>query len=510
MTRRSTEHTGNRGAVDAYAARMLTLAHAVEAQSRIRPDAIALVSAATGARITYAELAERAARLATWLAEEHGVVHGDRVAVLAHNDVRTFELLVACSRLGAALAPLNVRLSDDELEAVLGQCEPRVLFVDDAHAARAPKSAAVRRPLLALVLASGSPRAIAGAIDDTVVLLFTSGTTGKPKGAMLTHRSIAANADSTRRAWELSERDVALVDAPLFHTGGLNVLATPLLYAGGTVVVAPRFDAVLSGEILVREGCTVAFGVPTMIERLLASGVVDRSRVRLYVTGGAPCPRTLLDAFAEKGVALVQGFGMTECGPNCFRPMREAGRTGSVGTPTFGLETRLVGDDGKDVAEGEPGELLLRGPHVFGGYFRDEPATRAALDAEGWLHTGDVLRATSEGWFVAGRKKEMFISGGENVYPAEVEMAFTQHAAVAEAAVVSITDPKWGEAGVAYVLARAGAPEPTAEALRAFLRERIAAYKVPRTIYVAHELPRTASGKIDKRELTTRAAAPAA
>jgi fatty-acyl-CoA synthase len=247
-----------------------------------------------------------------------------------------------------------------------------------------------------------------------------------------------------------------------------------------------------------------------MIERLLASGVVDRSRVRLYVTGGAPCPRTLLDAFAEKGVALVQGFGMTECGPNCFRPMREAGRTGSVGTPTFGLETRLVGDDGKDVAEGEPGELLLRGPHVFGGYFRDEPATRAALDAEGWLHTGDVLRATSEGWFVAGRKKEMFISGGENVYPAEVEMAFTQHAAVAEAAVVSITDPKWGEAGVAYVLARAGAPEPTAEALRAFLRERIAAYKVPRTIYVAHELPRTASGKIDKRELTTRAAAPAA
>jgi fatty-acyl-CoA synthase len=323
---------------------------------------------------------------------------------------------------------------------------------------------------------------------------------------MLTQRSIAANADSTRQAWGLGDRDVALVDAPLFHTGGLNVLATPLFYVGGTVIVAPRFDAVLSGEIMLREGCTIAFGVPTMIERLLASGVVDRSKIRLYVTGGAPCPRTLLDVFVAKSVALVQGFGMTECGPNCFRPL-EGGALGAVGVPTFGLEARLVGDDGRDVTPGEAGELLFRGPHVFAGYFRDETATRAALDAGGWLHTGDVLRATPEGWLVAGRKKEMFISGGENVYPAEVEVAFTLHASVAEAAVVSVPDAKWGEAGVAYVLARAGAPEPTADELRAFLRERIAAYKVPRTINVERELPRTASNKIDKRELAERALA---
>jgi fatty-acyl-CoA synthase len=486
--------------------RMMTLAGAVDAQARLRPDAIALVSADTGTRITRAELADRSARLAVSLATAHGVERGDRVAVLAHNDVRSFELLVACSRLGAALAPLNVRLADDELEAVLGRCAPKVLFVDEAHAGRAPACGVVRSALdTPMAPSTGASSPVAGMLDDALVILFTSGTTGKPKGAMLTQRSIAANAESTRLAWELGEQDVALVDAPLFHTGGLNVLATPLFYAGGTVIVAPRFDAVSSAETLVREGCTVAFGVPTMIERLLAAGVVDRSRVRLYVTGGAPCPRTLLDAFAEKGASLVQGFGMTECGPNCFRPRADAA-PGSIGEPTFGLEGRLVGDDGRDVAPGDAGELLLRGPHVFAGYFRDEPATRAALDADGWLHTGDLLRATAEGWFVAGRKKEMFISGGENVYPAEVETAFTLHASVAEAAVVSVADPKWGEAGVAYVLPRAGAPEPSPDALRAFLRERIAAYKVPRIIHVERELPRTASGKIDKRALTMRAA----
>ena len=485
---------------------MMPLVQAIEAQARLRPDAIALVCDRTGTRIGYASLAERSARLATSLAETYGVARGDRVAVLAHNDVRTFELLVACARLGAALAPLNVRLADDELEAVLARCEPKVIFVDEAHAARANACAVVRRPLDGAIPASSEARAHepVGTLDDTLVLLFTSGTTGKPKGAMLTQRSIAANAESTRLAWGISERDVALIDAPLFHTGGLNVLATPLFYAGGTVIVAPKFDAVTSGETLVREGCTVAFGVPTMIERLLAAGDVDRSRIRLYVTGGAPCPRTLLDAFAAKGAALVQGFGMTECGPNCFRPRADAA-PGSIGEPTFGLEARLVGEDGSDVAAGEVGELVLRGPHVFAGYFRDETATLASLDDDGWLRTGDLLRATPEGWFVAGRKKEMFISGGENVYPAEVEMAFTLHASVAEAAVVSIADAKWGEAGVAYVLARAGAPEPSADALRAFLRERIAAYKVPRTIHVEHELPRTASGKIDKRALTTRA-----
>lgn len=489
---------------------MKTLAQAIDEHARTRPDAAALVRAGTGEALGYAELARRAARLAGTLASRHGVGRGDRVAVLALNDVATFELLVACSRLGAALAPLNVRLADQELARVLERCEPRVLFVDEAHGARAAEAGVPRRSLdeVARIDPEAGEVGVAGALDDALVVLYTSGTTGQPKGALLTQRGIAANAESTRRAWALTARDVALVDAPLFHTGGLNVLATPLFYAGGAVVVAPRFDAARSSELLVRHRCTVVFGVPTMLERLLASGTVDAAAARLYVTGGAPCPRTLLDAFAAKGAPLVQGFGMTECGPNCFRPL-EGAAPGSVGAPTYDLEARLVDDRGLDVAEGDAGELLLRGPHVFAGYFRDEAATKAALDDDGWLHTGDVLRATPEGWFVAGRKKEMFISGGENVYPAEVETALMAHAGVAEAAVVSVPDPRWGEAGVAFVLARDAERPPAADELRAFLRERIAAYKVPRVVHVERELPRTASNKIDKRALATRARAPA-
>jgi fatty-acyl-CoA synthase len=482
----------------------LTLAQAVDEQARLRPSAPAMAGAASGVRHTYGALAVRARRIAANLARA-GVGRGDRVAVLALNDVLTFELMLGCSFLGAALAPLNIRLSDPELDEILTRCEPRVLFVDEAHRSRVPNYAGERRSLvddavLDPAVDAGAGLEPAGTLDDALVMLFTSGTTGKPKGALLTHRSIAANASSTREAWTLTEHDVALIDAPLFHTGGLNVLATPLFYAGGSFVVAPRFDATASGELLVAEGCTVAFGVPTMIERLHAAGIVDRSKVRLWVTGGAPCPRSLLDAFFAKKIALVQGFGMTECGPNCFRPLATAA-PGSIGVPTFGLEARLVRDDGVDVLPGEPGELWLRGPHVFAGYFRDPQATRAALTEDGFLRTGDVLQSTPGGWFVAGRKKEMFISGGENVYPAEVEAALTMHPAIAEAAVVSVPDPKWGEAGVGYVIARGETP-PTADELRAFLRERIAAYKVPRVLHVERELPRIASGKIDKRKLS--------
>lgn len=483
---------------------MLTLAEAITERARRSPEAIAFVDAATGETTSYAELDRRTGRMAGHLRKAYGVTGGERVAVLALNSVLTFELLLACSHLGAIVVPLNVRLSDHELAPVLDRCEPKVLFVDDAHAARLP--GVPRQPLTHDATLGDAPAVRGeGKLDEPRVMLFTSGTTGKPKGALLSDRQIAANAASTAQAWHLTAADVALVDAPLFHTGGLNVLATPLLHLGGKVVVAARFDAVSSGETIVREGVTIAFGVPTMIERYLASGVVDRAKVRLWVTGGAPCPRSLLDAFAERGVTLIQGFGMTECGPNIFQPA-PSGAPGTIGVPTAGIEMRLVDDDGKDVAPGTPGELLLRGPHLFAGYFRDDAATKAAIDADGWLHTGDVLTATPEGWFVAGRKKEMFISGGENVYPAEVEAAFMMHAGVAEAAVVSVPDPKWGEAGVAYVLPRDPTAAPTPDELRAFLRGRIAAYKVPRIIHVEPELPRTATNKIDKRLLAERAA----
>jgi fatty-acyl-CoA synthase len=481
---------------------MDTLAQAVEAHARKTPEATALVDAPTGARTTDAALARRSAARAEALAGRHVVGRGTRVAVLAHNDVLTFELLVACSSLGAVLVPLNTRLADAELDVVLARARPQLLVVDEAHLARLPGHPRLHRLDLARYATADAERPLArdGLLHEPRIMLFTSGTTGQPKGALLTEASVAANAASTAQAWGLTSADVALVDAPLFHTGGLNVLATPLLYAGGTVVVAPRFDAQASGEALCTYGATVAFGVPTMLERFLATGVVATSRVRLWVTGGAPCPLPLLEAFETRGARLVQGFGMTECGPNCFRPLEGAAR-GSIGMPTHGIEARLVDDVGRDVPPGQAGELWLRGPHVFAGYFEDEAASRAALDAEGWLHTGDVLRATPEGWWVAGRKKEMFISGGENVYPAEVEAALLAHPAVAEAAVIGVPDARWGEAGVAFVRAHDAASAPSAEDLRASVRTRLAGYKVPREVFVRAELPRTASNKVDKQAL---------
>lgn len=481
---------------------MQTLASAVAAHAERRPAAVALVDAVTGARTSYAALARRSAALAEALAVRHAVGRGTRVAVLAHNDVLTFELLVACSSLGAVLVPLNTRLADAELDVVLARARPELLVVDEAHRARLPGHPRIPALDVARYAATDAARPLPrdGVLHEPRVMLFTSGTTGQPKGALLTEAGVAANAASTAQAWALTSADVALVDAPLFHTGGLNVLATPLLYAGGAVVVLPRFDAQASGEALCAYGATVAFGVPTMLERYLAAGVVVRSRVRLWVTGGAPCPLPLLEAFEALGARLVQGFGMTECGPNCFRPLERAAR-GSVGAPTYGLEARLVDDLGREVPTGEAGELWLRGPHVFAGYFQDEAASRAALDTEGWLHTGDVLRATPEGWWVAGRKKEMFISGGENVYPAEVEAALLAHTDVAEAAVIGVPDARWGEAGVAFVRPHEPGAGPSPEALRAFVRARLAGYKVPREVLVCAELPRTASNKVDKQAL---------
>ncbi|MBX3232040.1 MAG: AMP-binding protein [Labilithrix sp.] len=449
---------------------MAWLHDVVDRHARERADAIALVCGQGGERITYRALAERTRGLAGWLARSD-VGPGDRVAVVADAAPWVFELLVACSRRGAILAPLNPRLPKPELDSILAVAEPRlVLGARPAAVDVEPRTEAT------------SPRA-------SLVLLFTSGSTGKPKGALLTHENLLANARSTARAWDLSAADVAVADAPLFHTGGLNVLATPLLVLGGTVVVTPRFDARVSLDAMAREGATVAFGVPQMLERLAALGAPDAApSVRLWLVGGAPCPARVADAFGDR---LVVGFGMTECGPNCFRPVSLPARRDVVGVPTFDLEATLAPD----------GELLLRGPHVFAGYFRDDDATRAAFTDDGWLRTGDVLDASPDGWRVVGRTKELFISGGENVYPAEVERVLAAHPQVLACAVVGVPDETWGEAGVAFVVADDAPPE----ALRAFVRKHLAAFKVPREVRLVDELPRTPSGKVDRRALVARA-----
>jgi fatty-acyl-CoA synthase len=438
---------------------------------------------------------------------------GDRVAVLARSSIEQVELLLACARLGAILVPLNWRLAPAELGPLLEAAAPTVLFVDEPGvelAGRLPRPLPEDLPRVRLDRSWGehaapsSPRPTAEA-DTPLLILFTSGSTGRPKGAVLTHGSIHFNAVNTVLGWELSATDRTLIAAPLFHTGGWNVLLLPLLFCGGTVHLAPAFDAEQVLESIERDRLTVLFGVPTMFAAMRESARfagTDLSGLRWVISGGAPCPLPLIEAWWQRGVAFKQGYGLTEVGPNCFAMADDDGqrRAGGVGFPMPWLQLRIVDEVGEAVVDGQPGELLLRGPTVCAGYWRDPEATRDAI-RDGWFATGDLFVRETDGWHrCVGRRKEMFISGGENVFPVEVERVLGGLPGVVEAAVVARPDPKWGEVGHAFLACRASASlDP--EAARQLCRQHLAGYKVPRQVTVLPELPKGPTGKIDRLAL---------
>lgn len=317
--------------------------------------------------------------------------------------------------------------------------------------------------------------------EELSCLLYTSGTTGRPKGVMIPHRMIAWNAYNTVLSWQLRDDDVSPMFTSLAHAGELTVFLTPLVAVGGTLVLHRRFDPAEVWRTIEREGCTVALGVPTIWRRLLEAPefeTVDLRHVRWFSSGGAPLPDHLVDRYYRRGVILKQGYGLREVGVNCFTMTCEDAirKEGSIGTPMLFTEARLVDDHGRDVAVGEVGELRLREPHVCRGCWNDPEATAAAIDREGWFHTGDLARRDAEGFdYIAGRKKDMFIGGGFNVYPAEVEAVLLQHPAVEDAAAVGAADSLWGEIGVALVVARPGRSRTSASLVQ-YLAERLARY----------------------------------
>ena len=485
---------------------------------RFQPNREVLFDAGLGRRWTWEELHDDSL---AWMAAlaARGVVAGDRVAVLALNRGETLALLFAAAELGAILVPLSWRLSAPELAWQLDHCAPRVLACDAASArlARQALGLADCQPVwLDLDAGPGYAPGTPGpgaALDDPWVLLYTSGSTGRPKGALLTHAQLHWNAVNTALACDLGPSSSTLTPAPLFHTGGLNCLTTPLLHRGGRVVLTPRLDANEALRLIATERVTHLMGVPTIYQLLAddpAFATTDLSGVQDAICGGAPLSPALLRRFLDRGVPLRQGFGLTEVGPNCFsmpkdqvRPVMVEGEgaPGCVGKPIHHITTRLMRPDGSDAAVGEAGELWLRGPVVCAGYWRDPEATDKAM-GDGWFRTGDLLCQDAAGFFhVRGRIKEMFISGGENVYPAEVEAALLALPGVAQAAVVAVPDPRWGEVGRAYVEAAAGAAlDP--DALRVDLGRSLARFKLPKSIVVLPALPRTGSGKVDKNHLS--------
>ncbi len=489
--------------------------------AQIHPGRVALIDRTRDQRLTYEELDIASGRCAAVL-RAHGIERGDRVGVLSGNRVELLVLFGAALRTGAVLVPLNWRLAAPELAGVLADAEPALLIGESrfrvlAESASSSSGVPVRwidlDVELPKLMRDASPRgaAVEAEPDAATMILYTSGSTGAPKGVVLPHRQLFYNALATTIGWELGPTDIAPVATPCFHTGGWHVFTMPLLHVGGTVVLFDRFDPEDFLAAIVEEECTVAFSVPTQITMLTETRDwgMPLPSLRFLISGGAPCPPALAARVRASGIRFREGFGLTECGPNCFAmsDLEAERRPGAVGWPAPFLEMRLVGTDGSDVATGEPGELLVRGPQMFAGYFRNSARTAEVLDADGWLHTGDIAARDVDGAFrICGRRKDMYISGGENVFPGEVEAVLCECEGVTEAVVVGVADAKWGEVGRAFVVARPGAVV-SGEQVIAHARSRLAGYKIPKAVVLLIEMPRLGSGKVDRAALARLAAA---
>lgn len=491
-------------------------------RARLSPNRVAIIEAATGRRLSYAEWNARANQAAHAL-QALGLRKGDLLAVLSTNRLEYLDLLFACNKTGVILQALNVRLAVPELQAMVQDIPPRALIYSGDLAEKAaaleeavPVMVALDEPIRGVHRRWGElverasdrpPDPIPLSLEDPWVLCYTGGTTGLPKAAILTYGTITWNAVNTVMSWGLRPDDLAVLNAPLFHTGGLNVFTTPLVHIGGASVLCAAFDADQVFDLLEREPVTLFFGVPTMFIRLQQHPRWERadfSRCLIVISGGAPCPMPVFERFFEKGVPFKTGYGLTEAGPNNFWLPDEKTRRkpGSVGSPLFHVEVRVI-RDGQDVGPGEVGELWIRGPHVIPGYW-NRPDETARTIVEGWLRTGDLAMFDEEGdFYIVGRIKDVIISGGENIYPAEVESAMLGHPDVVEAALIGVPDPEWGEVGRAIVVRRPGSAL-TGEELLAYLRSRLASYKVPKSIVFVEDLPKTGAGKIDRALLRRR------
>ncbi|NMO89175.1 long-chain fatty acid--CoA ligase [Actinomycetospora sp. TBRC 11914] len=476
-------------------------------RARATPERTALVHGAR--RVTYAELDDRARALAAGLAGL-GVARGDRVAHLGPNHPAFVETLFATTALGAVFVPLNVRLAPDEHVFALADTEARVLV----HAADVRKES-LRTPsdsnatFLTLEVGGTYDELIAATTDrrdpvdvdpdHTAVLLYTSGTTGRPKAARLSHANLTWNALNVLVDVDLARDEVCLLSAPLFHAAALGMTCLPVLLKGGTLVLEEAFDVERTLDLVPAEGVTVMFGVPTMFAALARSprfAGTDLSSVRYLLCGGAPVPPSLLETYAARGLVFLQGYGMTEAAPGVLLLDREHARekTGTAGRPHFFSDVRLS----------DAGEILVRGPNVVDGYWRRTAETGAAFDDEGWFRSGDVATVDDEGFHrIVDRVKDLYISGGENVSPAEVEGVLVGHPDVVDAAVVGVPDERWGETGHAWVVLAEGATATPADVV-AFLDGRLARFKHPRTVEVVDALPRNPTGKLDKVALRAR------
>ncbi|MFH2038965.1 MAG: long-chain fatty acid--CoA ligase [Chloroflexota bacterium] len=488
------------------------------------PDKPAFIDAGKSPewRLTFRDANQRANQLANWLVSRE-VTFGDRVAILARDGYEHLDVFFACSKLGAIHTALNWRLHWQELLDIFENVKPTILFFSDDFKENVTQLVD-HYPLTSLHLdGEGIPGSLPyestlqASTDTPVVcekleaehtaaLIFTGGTTGLPKAAEVSHRMIAWNTLNTV-IHDITHNDIYLNVFPMFHTGGLFVYTLPQVIFGGTTILLNKFDPVQVLDLIEREKVTVFAGVPTMYQMLTQAPnweQADLTSLRFCTSGGAPLPVPLVEKYtSEKGIRFKQGFGMTEFGPGIFAlaPEDSIRKAGSIGRPNFFVDARIVDDENNFLGPDEAGELVLKGPTYCSGYFHNPEASAAAVDEQGYFHTGDVGRYDSDGYFyIVDRKKDMFISGGENIYPAEIEKILYLHPSVHMCAVIGLPDANWGEIGKACVVLKAGKTASEDELLD-FMAGKLAKFKVPKSVSFLPELPISAAGKILKREL---------
>jgi fatty-acyl-CoA synthase len=481
-------------------------------RARITPNRIAVVDGDTKKRWTYAQINDRANYLAAYLISL-GIQKGDRIVLVSPNHISYFDLYFACEKIGAIFVPLNWRLSNVEIQYIIRDCMPSLIayhsdvselignkvasptFIVDSHSYEQQ----------VLYKREANWRANSIPKEAPLAIIYTGGTTGKPKGVVLTHQSIFCNSTNTILSWNLNGNDTTLTVLPMFHTGGLFSLTMPLLQIGGKVVFTRKFDPEKTVALLKDELCTIVLLVPTMHQMVIETSAFQHSTfpsMHTFLSGGAPCSHVIYQAYEQKGLTFKEGYGLTEAGPNNFYidPSDVPNKIGSVGKPMLFNEALLIKDDGTEAASDEVGELLIKGHHVFDHYWNNSEETMATK-VNGWLHTGDLVKKDKDGYFfIVGRKKDMIITGGENVYPLEVEHVIAQHKHVSEVAVVGMAHDKWGEIVVAYIVLKKQNSISEVE-LKIFCQQKLAGYKVPKKFIFVEDLPKTHVGKIDKKEL---------
>jgi len=467
-----------------------------------------------GVEYTFGALDQAASRTATWLGTQ-GLTMGDRIAVYLPNCVELIHLYLASARLGLIFTPMNVLYREREIEHILTDAEPKLLLTTAALeplSSEPAKTTGVRTVLVENLstLPMDSNAAAAAQIDDDSIaaLVYTSGTTGRPKGAMLTHENFSANARNINQCWRMAAEDRLLLSLPLFHVHGLGNGLHTWLSLGYRTRLLERFrKETILDEFLSFEP-TVFFGVPTMYERLLDTPPEVARKIggfiRLFVSGSAPLPAATLERFRDLfGHVILERYGMSETLMNLSNPYDAERRPGSVGFPMPNVSIRLVNaDTGAEVEQGKTGEVLLKGPNVFRGYWRREEASAEAFTDDGFFYSGDLATCSADGYYtLQGRSKELIISSGFNIYPREIEEFLTEQSGVAEAAIVGEADPLKGEVPIGYVVMDQGCALDS-EALQAACRSALASFKVPRRFCEVDTLPRNALGKVQKHLLS--------